>query len=177
MINIDLLPIEFAIEQQRKNRFTLVQTISTFFILFFIFLASLTLALRILQSQNFKNLEGQNEELKEKVSSFQEREEAVVILKNRLSGIAQIKLSPSKQAAVYKFINGLFTNSVKASSLTVDRGGNAVLSILASDEDSLDKFLTGLQTDGFEQFSKIEIESLSRGKEETLRANLKMLAK
>ena len=51
-LSINLLPVEFTAEEVKRAKFYKIQTLGVGIILFMIFLASITVSLRILQSHN-----------------------------------------------------------------------------------------------------------------------------
>src|SRR5437588_594087 len=98
-ISINLLPVEFTQEQVKNAKFYKIQARGIVIILIMIFLASLTIALRILQSHNIQQVQAQVDETSQKVSNLKDKEVALAVLKNRLATIGQYLGVPSKQAS------------------------------------------------------------------------------
>ncbi len=67
-IEINLLPLECRVEENKKARFYKIQAIGVVIILLLIFLSSITVALGVLQSQNLSQ-RGQREHLLAGVNS------------------------------------------------------------------------------------------------------------
>ncbi|MBI4038193.1 hypothetical protein HY387_00870 [Candidatus Daviesbacteria bacterium] len=177
-ISINLLPREDAERQKQLAKFHLVQFLSTSALLVLVFLSSATAGLRIFQSQNITKANIQAQAAEEKIGQLKDKEVSLVYLKNRLISIAKVSSPPSKQASVYSLINKTIPPSIVVTALTVDKSANILISLIASNSASLSNLVTNLTSDQvFEKVAKIDIESLSRGKDGIFRANLKMVAR
>ena len=66
-ISINLLPPEFLAEDIKRIKFVKIQTIGIGIVLVMIFLASLTVSLRILQSYNIAQIQNKLGQIEEKV--------------------------------------------------------------------------------------------------------------
>lgn len=177
-LNINLLPQEDVRRVRELSKFNLVKNTSVFFLLALVFLSSTAVSLRILQSQNTKRIQVQAKEVEDKVTTLQPKEEALVVLKNRLDAIKNIKNTSSKQYRVYKIVAAILPEGVAINSLSVDKGANVVLSVLFQNMAILDSVIEQLISgEGLKSIKKVELESLSRGRDGIFRANLKITAR
>lgn len=172
-ININLLPAEDALRQKKASRFLLVQTISTALLLGLIFLTSATFALRVLQGQNISKVESLARKEELRVGEFKDKEAALYVLKNRLSAINNIVKTSGTQADVYDLVVSDLPPSVVATSVSIDKVGNVIESLIVPDGRTLDNLLAKF----LDQAQKIEVESLSRGRDGIYRVNLKIQMK
>lgn len=173
-VSINLLPTEVSIEQQKRAKFGRVQALSIGVLLLLILLASLSVALRIVQKNNLDRLQKQSTTLENKVSSFKAQEATLVVLKNRVSAISQLVGGTNVPTDMFNLITDKLPQGASVSTITVDRQGNVGIALAVSNSDMLEQLLNSLtSTDVSKQISKIDIESLSGGKE-GYRINLKI---
>jgi len=176
-LNINLLPAEFRVDQKSQKKFQIVQKISIAILLVLVFLASGATAFRIFQSQDITKIEDQAKQGEQRVVAKKTSEATLVVLKNRLTLINQIQKSSSNNTLVYQRISGLIPPDVTTSSLSVDRSGNMLLSIIAPNTQSLEGMLNNLTSkEAFDAISSIELQSLSRGRDGVFRSSLKITA-
>lgn len=175
-ISINLLPAQSRIDQKAQKKFQVVQTASITVLLILVFLTSLVTALHILKSQGVSNLKEQSRVKEGKVALLKDKEAQVAILKNRLSLINKInKGSAEDNSAIYRRVLGYIPQGVKFSTISVDRSGDVVTSILAPDTKTLELVLANLTSEkAFEGISRIDIDSLSRARDGSYRAILKI---
>ena len=178
-ISINLLPIEFTQEEVKRAKFYKVQAVCVAIILMMVFLASLTVALRILQSHNISQIKTQFTQAEQKVSNLKNRETSLVILKNRLTVINQYLGTPSKQVAVYNLIDKLLPPAVSINSFLVDKSGDVSLVGVVPDSLTIDSLIDSLtnkeKNEG--KVSGVSIESLNRGRDGIYRISLKVKSK
>src|SRR3990167_2490498 len=96
-ILINLLPQEFTklqIEQAKYYKLRLIAVVS---LMLMVFLTSVTVALRILQSRNIEAARFTLQAAETKVSQFKQTEVSLVVLKDRLDNINQIISTSSNQ--------------------------------------------------------------------------------
>lgn len=172
-ININLLPAEDALKQKKVRRFLLIQTVSTVLLLGLIFLTSSAFALRVLQGQNISKVQSLAQEEEARVGGFKDKETALFVLKNRLSAINNIVKTSGTQAAIYDLVVSDLPPSVVATSVSIDKVGNVIESLIVPDGRTLDNLLAKF----LNQAQKIEVESLSRGRDGIYRVNLKIQIK
>lgn len=174
-ISINFLPSEYSVSQKKKDKWSIVQTLSVAFFLLLIFLTSVVVALRVLQSQNITQAKKQTEESETKITSFKSREATLAVLKNRVEAINQILKKPSKQTDSYHLANETFSTSIIIDSLTIDQNGNIVATATIPSNDLLVKLLSSLEDKlASAGIHRVEIESLSRGRDGTYRAILSL---
>jgi len=133
-LSINLLPVEFTAEEVKRAKFYKIQTLGVGIILFMIFLASITVSLRILQSHNINLVQAKLSEEEEKINSLKDRQASLLILKNRLTAVNQYLGVSSKQSDMFKLINQLLPSSITISSLAVDRLGQVSISAVVQNE-------------------------------------------
>ncbi len=172
-ININLLPIEDALRQKKEGKFRFVQAISIFLLLSLLFLATIGFILRFLQNKDIGKIEAAANLAENAVTGFKDKEAALFVLKNRLTAIGQIMKEPGKQAEIYDLAVKKLPQSVNIASLGIDKNGNITQSLVVPDGIVLDSILNLYM----EKASKIEVESLSRGRDKVYRVNLKIQTK
>ena len=178
-ITINLLPEEFRLEELKRAKFYRVQTIGVGIIMLFIFLSTLTIALRILQSQSIKQVQAKLNTEKEKITNLKTTQGSILLLKNRLTAINQFLGISSKQVLTYEFINRILPSSVNISSISVNKSGDISLLLDSPDSSSVDELISNLTT-GEEAQAKIvnvAIEGLNRGRDGVFRLSLKITTK
>lgn len=175
-ISINLLPVEFTQAQVKRAKFYKIQTIGVAIVLLMIFLASVTLALRILQSRSIGQIQSQLTQSEGRVSDLKDRQISLLLLKNRLTVINQYLGTPSKQTSIFKLLDKLLPQSLLVSSFSVDKSGDASLSAVAPDTASLEILITNLTTKESSEgkISQVAIESLNRGRDGLYRLSLKI---
>lgn len=178
-IAIDLLPKEFRVEEIKRAKFVKVQIIGLGVILFIIFISSLIVALRILQSQRIAQINAKLTLLEKRVTDQKETQSALVLLKNRLNAIANYLGVPSRQAQMHKLVEGLLPSSVSLNTISVGRGGEILILGTTPSGDSVDELLNNLITkdSNEDKVQSVSMESLSRGKDGIFRINFKVLPK
>lgn len=178
-ISINLLPIEFKQEEAKRTKFYKVQIIGVAAILVTAALASLTVTLRILQSQNISQIQTRVRASEQKISELKDTQATLLLLKNRLTAINQYLGIPSKQVQMYQLINDLIPVAFSVTSLSVDKNGDISILAAAPDGASLDSFMTDLTADGNNQnaISQVSLDSISRGRDGIYRLSIKIKPK
>lgn len=178
-ISINLLPQELAVEEKKRAKFLKVQAFGVATILLLIFLASLTIALRILQSQNIRQVQANLSQTEEKISDLKDRQVSLFILKDRLTTIEKFLGVPSKQSSIYQLINKLLPSQVIVSSMSVDRAGEVLIVAVVPETDILDNLITSLLSKerNEDKISQVNIENLNRGRDGIYRISLKVKPK
>lgn len=178
-ILINLLPPEFMAEEIKSAKFYKIQTIGVGIILTMIFLSSLTVALRILQSSNISRIEEKLGEVEGKVLVLKDRQASLMLLKNRLTTISQNLGAVSKQNDMYTLLDRLIPQSVSITSLSVDKTGNAAIVALVPDSNTLDSLVINLYSKekNEDKIGQVSVESLNRGRDGLFRVSLKVVAK
>lgn len=176
-MNINLLPLTYKRLQQQNSKFYKIQTVSIILLLSLVFLTSVTIALRFLQSQQIKAAESSLQESSSRVTAFKSKEAALLILKNRLATIDSISAQPSKQRALYNLVNELVPPSLTISFVSVDSSGNMAVSLIAPNFTALDQLLSLLSSKEKNEgrIAKVSLESLSRSRDGLYRASLKVV--
>ncbi|MDO8619041.1 MAG: hypothetical protein Q7R49_03820 [Candidatus Daviesbacteria bacterium] len=176
-VNINLLPISFRQKQQQNSKFYKIQTISIFLLLSLIFLTSLTLAMRFLQTQQIQAAEVNFQNSNNKVSSLKSKEASLIIVKDRLTTIDAIASIPSNQRAIYNLVSQLIPPSLSLSFVSVDANGNMIISLVAPNFTALDGLLSDLTSKekNENRVKQVSLESFSRSRDGLYRASLKII--
>lgn len=175
-ISINLIPATSRTDQKAQKKIKTVQTASIAVLLTLIFLSSLATALNIFESQRVNKINSEAKLREEKVLKFKDKEAQVSVLKNRLSLINKVNMSSKKDnSEIYRSILGYIPSSVNTPSISVDRGGIVITSLIIPDTQTLEQTLLNLTSDeAFEKITKIDIDSLSRSRDGSYRAILKI---
>lgn len=172
-IAINLLPSEFTQAEVKKAKFYKVQTVGVAVILLMVFLSSLSVALRILQNQNIKNVQTQVSAAQQKISELKDTQESILLLNNRLITISQYLGVLSKQTAMFALLDKLIPPQVFISSISVDKLGNVIILGLVPDSTTLDNLVNNL-TVGSSLIKQVSVDTISRGKDGIYRISLKI---
>lgn len=175
-ISVNLLPPEFLSEEIKRAKFFKIQKLGIGVILLMVFLSSLTMALRILQSQNISRIQGRISRVEEKVLNLKDKQASLVLIKNRLTTINQYLGKESKQADVYSFLDNILPASISITSMSIDKLGNVVMVATVGDTDTLDNIITTLSSKETNEgkIKSVSIESLNRGRDNLYRLSLKL---
>lgn len=178
-ISINLLPPEIITKELKKANFYKIQFAGIVVILTMVFLASLTVALRILQSRNITVVQANLTQTQQRVSDLKDTQAALFLLKNRLTVIDQYLGVSSKQSSMYKLINKLVPSSVTINAMTIDKAGDVLLLALVPDPVSLDDLINELtaKENNEEKINQVGVESLNRGRDGYYRMSLKIKTK
>lgn len=175
-ISINLLPPEFLAEDLKRVKFVKIQTIGIGIVLIMIFLASLTVALRILQSYSISQIQDKLGSVEEKVSGLKSRQASLVLLKNRLTTIDKYLGEPSIQSSMYTLLDKLIPQSVAITALSVDKAGDTTIVAVVPDSTTLDNLMLNLLSSDRNEgkIKQVAIESLNRGRDGVYRLSLKI---
>lgn len=178
-IAINLLPAEFREQELKKTKFYKLQSVGIGIIMLMVFLSSLTVALRVLQSQNISQIQKQVAASEQKISDLKTTQGSIILLKDRLTAINQYLGNPSEQSQMYKLVSDLLPSGVSISSVSVGKAGDILLFVSTKDSSTLDQFITNLTSKEKNQdkISQVSLETLSRGRDEIYRVNFKITAK
>lgn len=175
-IAINLLPIEFTEAEVKRAKFIKIQTIGVAVILVMVFLSSLSVSLRILQSQSIKSVQTQVSATEQKISDLKDRQVSLLLIKNRLAVINQYLGNSSKQTAMFILLDKLLPPSISINSTTVDKDGGILILALIPDSLALDNLMNNLtdKTKNESQIKEVALDSISRGKDGVYRVSLKI---
>ncbi len=175
-VNINLLPQEFTAYQAKKSKFLKVQAIGIAAILLVTFLSSLTIALRILQTQSIKVAQLNVNAEEDRVGNLRDKQASLLLLKNRLTIIDQYLGLPSPQSSAFRRINDLLSPSLIISSESIDRSGEVSILAVVPNSQILDDLISSLTTKELNggKIEKVSIDSLNRGREGSYRISFKV---
>ncbi len=175
-IAINLLPIEFTQAEVKRARFIKIQTIGVLVILVMVFLSSLSVALRILQSQSIKGIQTQVSASEQKISDLKDKQVSLLLIKNRLAVINQYLGNSSKQVAMLILLDKLLPPAISINSTIIDKSGEISILALIPDSLMLDNMINNLtdKTQNEGRIREISLDSISRGKDGVYRVSLKI---
>lgn len=173
-IAINLLPIEFTQAEVKRAKFIKIQTIGVAAILLMVFLSSLSVTLRILQSQNIKSVQTQVSASEQKISNLKDKQISLLLIKNRLAVINQYLGNSSKQTAMFILLERLIPSSISINSAIIGKSGDISILALIPDSLTLDNMINNLtdKTQNEGQIRQVSIDSVSRGKDGVYRVSL-----
>lgn len=176
---IDLLPAEFKQAQVSRAKFYKIQSIGIVVIAAVAFVASLVIALRILQNQKTLQLQNRVQAAAQSVSTLKTTQGYLLLLKNRLAIINQYLGTSSKQAKMYNLVEKLLPGAVTLSTISVSRDGGVSILLTSTDGDSLDLFLNRLlsKNTNEDKVREISMDSFSRGRDGIYRLTLNIKPK
>ena len=178
-IIIDLLPLEFRKEEQTRARFYKIQAAGIGFILLTVFLASLTVALRVMQSQQIVQIQTRAKSAEQKVSDLKNTQASLLLLKNRLTTINQYLAIPSRQTQMFDLIRRLMPAGSSIDTISIAKSGEVLILATILDSNSLDELIANLVSSesNEDKVSGVNIETLSRGKDGIFRLSFKVKPK
>ena len=171
---IDLLPLEFKQESIKKAKFYRTQSIGVATILAVVFFASLTIALRVLQSQQINQINTGLTQTEARISDLQTTESSLSILKQRLTTINQYLGVSSEQVQMYNLIQKLIPPAISVTSMSVISSGEILLAATTVDDASIDLLINDLvdQEKNQNKISSVSMDNLSRGRDGIFRISL-----
>ncbi len=175
-ISINLLPQEFTQAEVKRAKFYKIQSIGVLAILLVIFLSSLTVALRILQSRSIEQIQSRLTQSEAKIVDLKDRQSQLLLLKDRLTAINLHIGTPSKQTSVFRLLDKLLPKSLSVSSFSVDKAGDAQITALVQDAVVLENLITNLTSieNNEGKIASVALESLSRGRDGFYRLSMKI---
>ncbi len=173
-ISINLLPTEIITKELKKANFYRIQLAGIIVILIMVFLASLTVALRILQSRSITEVQAKISETEQQVSDLKDTQAALILLKDRITVIDKYLGVSSNQSLMYKLIDKLIPPDVIINGISINKTGEVTLVVLVPDASSLDNLIESFtnRDSNEEKISLIGIESLNRGRDGFYRGSL-----
>lgn len=175
-ISINLLPPEIMTQELKRAKFFKVQFVGIAIVLTMVFLTSLTLALRILQSRSIAVIQATLAEEEQKVSDLKDTQASLLLLKNRLDVIGKYFGTSSQQSAMYKLQDKLIPTSVLINAITIDKTGGVTLLATVPDSLVLDNLISNLtiQETNEGKISQVSVETLNRGRDGFYRISFKI---
>lgn len=166
-ISINLLPSEDIAESIKRVQFYKIQFIGIVVILIMVFLASLTVALRILQNRYISPYQLKVVASEKQVSDLKSTQGYLLLLKDRLKVIDQYLGVSSKQSSMYQLINKLIPPSVVVNAISVDQAEIVTLVVLTPDSSSLDNLMNNLTTEESNEnkIGEVSVDNLNRGRD------------
>lgn len=178
MISINLLPPETILIAKQSSRFNLINKIFMGVFLIFVFLASATLIIRILQNLNLQKVNTNLVEAQSRVVNLKDKESLAVVLKQRITSIQALKTNNPK-VSIFNLISALVPSEITISSISLDRTGNVTLSGSSYSIDILESLVDSLadKEKNLDLIAEVSLDSLSSGHDKLLRFNLKITPK
>jgi hypothetical protein len=143
-ITVNLLPEEFLVEKRLKQKKALFLRISAIFFVTGLIITSSVLLLRLAQNQTFQTAQTQLEQERNQVSSMQENESALFILKNRLDLINKLNNTESIPVNAYNLISGIIPTGANILGFTMTKDNEISLTVETSNTVILDQLFNSL---------------------------------
>lgn len=177
-LSINLLPEQILLMQKEGKKLTTINGLSILLLLILLFFAAAVLSTRVAQYLETKETQERLIFAQNKVSSWQSKEAALMVLKGRLSSIRALQ-EQSKVMETFNLIANLASSDLQFSAISIDGRGVVSLTGTGTSLPSLETFLTSLtlpeKTGGM--IDKVDLESLSKGRDGLLRWSLRMTSK
>ncbi len=175
-ISINLLPPEIMAQEFKKAKFYKIQFAGIAIVLAMVFLTSLTIALRILQSRSIAVIQATLAEEEQKVTDLKDTQASFFLLKNRLNVINQYFGISSQQSSMYKLLDKLIPVSVLINAITIDKTGGVILLATVPDSLILENLVNNLTTreTNESKISEVSVETLNRGRDGIYRISFKI---
>ena len=178
-IKINLLPIEFTKLELEQSKFKKIQLICFIIVLILAIIAVAIFVARFLQSKEITNNEIILKEQQQQVETLKNKETTLTVLKNRITTIESLTAASSKQKSVYNLLSVLIPANISISSMIIDKNANASISISTPNSTALADFLQNLTSldKNEDKIQSVEIDSISRNRDGSIRSSLKVKAK
>jgi hypothetical protein len=170
---INLLPQEFRLEELKRAKFFKIQTVGVGVILFMALLASVSVGLRILQSQNITSIQENLADTEQRVLAHKDVQGSLLLLKNRLTAVGKYLEVPSEGVYMYGLISKLIPSTVTINSMSIGRDGEILVLAVSKDSTALDELFNNLtsQETNEGKIKEVSMENLSRGRDGIYRIN------
>lgn len=178
-ISINLLPPETINKELKRAKFYKIQAIGVTIVMVMVFLASLTVGLRILQSRSINAIQTTLASEEQKVTDLKDIQGNLFVLKDRLKIIDQYLGTTSPQSSMYKLLEKLIPPSVAISGVNVNHTGEVIFSVLTADSSILDTLVSNLTDKETNEgrITQVSIDSLNRGRDGYFRVSFKIKSK
>ncbi len=178
-ITINLLPVEFRIQELKRAKFYKIQSIGIAIIISFIFISALSIVLRILQSQSVSEIANKLDSQQKRVIDLKNTQASLILLKNRLITIEQYLGVSSRSSEVYKLLANTISPSISISSVDVNKIGEVTVLAATSNIADLDDLINKIAVNegNMDKFIFLSVDSLSRSSDGIYRLSLRLKAK
>lgn len=175
-ISINLLPPEIMALELREAKFYKVQFVGIVIVMVMIFLASLTVALRVLQSKNLEAVQASLAQEEQAILGLKDTQAHLLLLKNRLGVINQYYGKTSEANELYTLLDKLIPNSITVNAVTINKNGEIMISVTAPDTLILDDLITNLINPNKNKgkINQVFVDSLNRGRDGYYRVGIKI---
>lgn len=177
-ISVNLLPRDVILQRKQDSRFVLINRVSIGLLVLLVFFTSAALAVRMLQRTNLEEAQDSLVLAQEKVKSYSDKEEQVVLLKDRLASIQTLIGGDSKRKEIFNTMVRLAPADLQITEASVDKSGIMTVSFSGTSLTSIQSLLTSLsKPDTGLNLSQMNLEGLSLGKDSVYRFTLKIVPK
>jgi len=162
-IKLNLLPQDYAISDSVAGILKIAKPLNVILLTIFLLTTVGMSIFFVVSSVSIKNLNSDNETLKNKIQAQQSAQQQVVLLKDRLGKIKKVYLKPNAEqnlSSIDGFVNDL-PSTVSVSELTIDFQKITMLVNFKNNTD-LRNFMSSLRDQ--QTFSNISIDSFSYNK-------------
>ncbi len=173
---INLLPPETLIASRESDKVKLVNRLTFACFITLLFFTSVTLTMRFLQNLEYGKSNNNLVLAQEKFSELKEKEGYLYLLKQRLVNIQKLG-ADSQKTAILNTVMSLVPPDIALAVISVDKAGNVSLTATTSSLVSFNNFLESLNNKekNSNLISKLDLESMSVGKDEVVRFSLKII--
>lgn len=179
VLAINLLPPDVLREQEHRGKLSLINKISVSVLVLLTFFTSVTVALRVAQSSELSKTTDNFAYAQEKISTLKDKEEQLVILKQRLSMMQSLIGTDLKKKALFNLILYLTPLNTQITDLSIDKKGTIALSFNTDSLSNVDKLIGDLASKekNSDLITKIDLDSFSSGRNGLYYATLKITPK
>ena len=141
---VNLLPIEILLQRKQSSKLVLINRFSIVSLVALVFLASAALGLRISQNMALESAKQNFVMASEKVDSLREKEEDILVLKQRLGVIKTLFEADTKITGIFNLVIFLTPQDMRIANTTVDKNGNMIISLVATNLASVETLISNL---------------------------------
>lgn len=178
-LTVNLLPPDVLLEQEHRTKLSLINKISVSVLVLLTFFTSATLTLRIAQSAELTKTKDNFAYAQERITTFKDKEEQLVILKRRLGTMQSLVGSDAKKKSLFNLILFLTPLNMQISDIAIEKKGTVSLSVETSSLESVEKFVADLgnKEKNSDLISKVDLDSFSSGRNGIYYLSLKIALK
>lgn len=178
-IHVNLLPSEVLFERIQSSKLVFINKVSVGVLLVLIFITSATIALRLSQGTELKEVKEDVVKAETMAAGLQTRSSKLSSLKSRLGSIKTLLEADAKRRAIFNLVIYLIPADVTVSEVVVDAGGVMTVSLSSSSLSSIETLISNLSSKdkNSDLISRINLETLSLGGEMSYRMTLRLVPK
>ncbi|MBI3486397.1 hypothetical protein HY025_05680 [Candidatus Daviesbacteria bacterium] len=171
-ISINLLPAELGVAEKKQFRKIWIIRITVVVIGVISALAAVALGLVIFKNNEQSQVNLRLKQAEQQVASLNEQEGYLTLLRQRLDSVITLQQKENKQTQGLSSITQIVPEEVAINSLAVDRNGTILLSGLSNGVIGLNSLVNALGDSTKNNFTKTNIDSLSKGTTDSYRFDI-----